>query len=138
MEKKEPIRPYFVQRASLRKYGADEMKGIDRLLSFDYMGSAEFEFGALNKSLLSIRDNIAAYDYFPLTIGNKQFTVFCKTEDKDEIAEVIKGLWEKKFRLKEWCDLEDVRTDHWWDIGNDFMFWKENESFTTEFKAVIG
>lgn len=53
-------------------------KGIDSLIKFDYMGSSEFEFGALPKSLTHIRDKIQNYsgkkfNFFELNSK----TIFC-------------------------------------------------------------
>lgn len=46
---------HYIQRCSPRI--DTSRKGIDALLSFDYMGSAEFEFGALGESAKWMRDN---------------------------------------------------------------------------------
>lgn len=46
---------FLVQRLEARKYGADRHKGIDRFFSMDYMGSSEFEWGALPKALKEMR-----------------------------------------------------------------------------------
>jgi len=32
---------------------------------------------------------------------------------------------------------EDQRNDFWWDIENDFMFWKKNDVFQSKFVSVI-
>lgn len=47
--------PTLVQRVSFRKEPSEHQKGIDRLFSFDYMGSSEFEFGALGAALRCMR-----------------------------------------------------------------------------------
>jgi hypothetical protein len=50
-----PFLPYLVQRMELRKYGAEDRKGVDRYFSMDYMGSSEFEWGALPNTLKVLR-----------------------------------------------------------------------------------
>lgn len=45
--------PYLVQRVSRRTFSGGT--GIDRHFTFDYMGSAEFEFGALPTALRQMR-----------------------------------------------------------------------------------
>lgn len=50
-----------IQRCGVRHAAHASMKkGIDRILSFDYMGSAEFEFGALAKAWKQLREQGAA------------------------------------------------------------------------------
>lgn len=45
----------MVQRLKIRDYRPDDHTGIDKDFSCDYMGSAEFEFGALPGALLAMR-----------------------------------------------------------------------------------
>ena len=144
MEAKEPIRPYLVQRAKF--YDNPSSKGIDGILRFDYMGSSEFEMGDLPRSLRRIRAAIGEFGYFPLEINEHEFVVFCKEADKELVFEAIRGLGERKFHLKEYCDLHNLvtndtflpcRNDMWWDIVNDFMVWKQNDEFTEKFRTAI-
>lgn len=138
--------PYLVQRAAFKSRDTAHGAGIDRLLRFDYMGSAEFEFGALPNSLRVIREKIGEYVYLPLEIKGKRFTVFCREVDSDQVIRHVKGLADNLYHLKEWCDLHRYvandtflksRNDHWWDIENHWMVWKENKEFTADFKIAI-
>jgi hypothetical protein len=117
--------PYLVQRATIKD---NEMKtGIDSILLFDYMGSSEFEWGALPKSLKEIRAQIADYVYqqFKVT-GRKQkpiklnkkdtlrhiwvdaefdpdvklITVFCHKDKIGEVQEYLDSLAANKHHLK--------------------------------------
>lgn len=141
---KEKVVPYLVQRCRFEK--REKMSGIDAILSFDYMGSAEFEFGALPKSLRAIREEIDRYVYFDVTIiDGKVVTVFCRSEMKDKMKDIIDGLASNNFRLKERCDLDVWMNDEksffisdcWWDIENHFFFWKKNDEFEKEFQERI-
>lgn len=136
------MRPYLIQRAKF--VNSPDQKGIDSILDFDYMGSAEFEFGALPQGLKRIRDNIHDYHLFEYVINNKKIAVFCKKENKHEICIIINGLADNKFYLKEYCDLfyytkekDAIRSDFWWDIGNDYMFWKFTPEFNDKFEKLI-
>ena len=51
--------PYLIQRGKFES--RDFKEGIDSILKFDYMGSSEFEWGALPKSLQAIRDKKEDY-----------------------------------------------------------------------------
>jgi hypothetical protein len=51
-----PFRPaYLIQRVEVYDEPIVQKTGVDRLFGFDYMGSAEFEFGALPKALREMR-----------------------------------------------------------------------------------
>lgn len=52
-----PYRPYLIHRVEC--HYAPENKGIMALCSYDDMGSAEFEFGAVSKALASTRQNLS-------------------------------------------------------------------------------
>jgi hypothetical protein len=129
--------PYLIQRA---KFQNRDRSGIDGLLRFDYMGCAEFEWNALPESLGRIREVIASYGQFDYSFENeKTITVFCKKEDLEKMPKILENLYENKYRLKEFCDLDfyvdgnQNHNDFWWDIKNDFMLWKKDDEFTTKF-----
>lgn len=132
---------YLIQRAKFRNN--PNKKGIDQILSFNYMGSAEFEFGALPQSLKRIRENFKDYMYSLYFINDKAITIFCKKSELSEILNTLEKLAKKEIRLKEWIDfpnwLNDKEhwNDFWWDIDNDFMFWEENKQFEEKFKQLI-
>lgn len=120
-------------------------KGIDSVLNFDYMGSAEFEFDALPQSLKRIRNEISDYHQYEFTLNGKKVNVFCNNKNYTEIYNMIKDLADDKYRLKEYCDFRHfiyfsphmLKSDFWWDIENDYMFWKFNPEFNTKFEKLI-
>ena len=138
-------KPYLIQRAKFenRPY----KKGIDQLLSFDYMGSSEFEWGALPKALKRVRENLADYVQFQYSFTKhpaKVVTVFCKKEQQDFVGSILEQLADREIRLKEYCDLdkyikgeEKYANDFWWDIDNDWFFWKFNADFDLKFKSAL-
>lgn len=142
--------PYLIQRAKFiieDEYTVNR-KGIDKLLGFDYMGSAEFEFGALPASLKRIRSDIKHYTQFQYSFlkhPEKVVTVLCKKNDKEEVCKILEELALNEIRLKERCDLSKFingktdrwDNDFWWDIDNDFMFWKFNPDFDIKFKTEL-
>jgi len=136
--------PYLIQRAKFEN--RDYKNGIDSILSFDYMGSSEFEFGALPKSLTRIRENIISYVYFDFVINQKVITVLCKESVKQEIDDYLINLSRRIYRLKEFSAFDDYikgdgyfkdKFDLWWDIENDLMFWKKDDTFEIKFKKEI-
>jgi hypothetical protein len=140
--------PYLVQRAKFQS--SDSKRGIDSILSFDYMGAAEFEWGSLPESLKRIRESLSKYVYFTYTLegtADKTVVIFCKDEDREQIPAFVEGLAVRAYRLQEHCDLADWvhpdnfssknPNDFWWDIEHDFIFWKEDPEFETKFKEAI-
>ena len=134
-------KPYLIQRAKFQKRTD---KGIDQLLKFDYMGSAEFEWGALLESLKRIRRRQEKYTQFEFTFENfedKPIMILCKKSDKEELPKILAQITDRELRLKEYCDLEDYLkgnkysgvSDFWWDIENDYFFWRSNEELNEEF-----
>jgi hypothetical protein len=141
--------PYLIQRAKFKDSDNNpSAKGIDKLLRFDYMGSAEFEFGALPKSLKRVRADIFKYVKFEYFFKNyssnykNSVTVFCKKEQKEFMPDILEQLAENKIRLKERCDLsqylkEENGNDFWWDVDNDWFFWKINPIFAKNFQEEL-
>ena len=138
------MKPYLIQRGTFKN--GDDRKGIDSIVSFDYMGSSEFEFGALPESLGRIRKSKDEYTYLDVLIKGKVISVFCKDSQKSEIKTYLEELAENKIRLKEFSAFDKYikndgyykdKFDFWWDIENDLMFWKKNTEFETKFKVEI-
>lgn len=141
--------PYLVQAAKFKDECESDGKGIDSILRMDYMGAAEFEFGALPASLKRIRANLSHYHYYTLVLSDEPkrvVTVFCAKGDEQVIMDAIESLTKDNIRLKARCDLKDwvnpgrfpyQRNDFWWDIDHDFMFWKDALHFKERFKKCI-
>ncbi len=122
--------PYLIQRCMLRD-NIGEITGFDSVFRSDYMGSAEFEFGALPKSLRRIVNqnwyvyptDTKAHD------GRGLFIVASATGQRDQIAPLIPQLIERKIRLKEVTRLKEALSGDewardvvlWWDIDNDWF-----------------
>lgn len=60
--------PYLIQRVSIERYPRVNATDVDKHFGFDYMGSAEFEFGALPKALRAMRAHVGEYLKEPLKI----------------------------------------------------------------------
>jgi hypothetical protein len=135
---------WLIQRGKFQN--RDFKSGIDSILSFDYMGSSEFEWGALPNSLKNIRKDLNEYTYLDVPIKDKVITVFCNDSQKSDIKIYLSQLAENKMTLKEFSAFDSYvnddgyykdKFDFWWDITNDLMFWKKNPEFELNFKNLI-
>ena len=137
------MKTYLIQRAEFKN--REEKKGIDSIISLDYMGSSEFEWGALPDSLKKIRSGYNDYVYLDVPIMDKVVTVFCKDFQKSEVKTYLTKLSKREMILKERIGFDlyinngddYLETDFWWDLDNDLMFWNKNPEFESKFKMVI-
>lgn len=131
---------------------------LKKIWRFDYMGSAEFEFGAIPKALNFIKENAKGYVlgkvnlpfiYEPLLpgkniSGNKDVFYICREEDEKEVTQRL-ALWAKNdspysLGLKEQTEfprsLASTSKDEsysicygWLELENHFMFFTDFEMF---------
>ncbi len=134
-------------KRNINSLGKKEINGIDDIVAFDYMGSAEFEWGSLPKSLRR------------MTINKEFYKVFVFNQYKDEHGNALKVYAPQVFfknvqkivdrlvvngsGLQEYCSLhehiiketenkEDLffnykdNRNFWWDIENDFFMFFEH------------
>lgn len=144
-------RLYLIQRAKIATPLAAETECLSKAVRFDYMGSAEFEFGALPDSLRAMRSNkkdLIARKIPTITQGEHQLRTFSYLNDA-EWALYVPMLEElrntDKVRLKERSQfsLPEMKRDEewaasmrarnknvyvpdpvnfWWDINHHVMF----------------
>lgn len=136
-------KPYLVQRIEVRKHGAEGRKGVDKHFDFDYMGSSEFEFGALPKALKAMR---AAKDatWSPTKIKHDGHVVwYVGPESLCQVArELFVGQLEDpyKARLKERTSIQNryginkfpreayyENLVGWWDILSTYALFTEKK-----------
>jgi hypothetical protein len=137
-EMKEDIRPYLIQRMKLRHQ--NEPTGFDQMWSLDYMGAAEFEYGALPQSLREITRELDRYVVTPvepkvIAHDGRRLYILSKTECVDDIQSLVPGLKDGTTHLKELTYLKESlfkpgsieasfshsKFDGWWDIENNYM-----------------
>jgi hypothetical protein len=129
-------RLWLIQRGTFKNVAKDEITGIDSLLNFHYMGSAEFEWGALPQSLRRIIEaNQGLYDFVEIeSIKDKESNtarVYCKREETSDAIESVKHLSKNDYGYKEFAGMnkyikEGIENSYrvcnfWWDVENDFF-----------------
>lgn len=137
MSKENPIRPYLIQTGKIKPITKPAIVGIDSLVDLHYMGSAEFEFGALPQSLHRVVNHLDTYEIVKTGIvnfENAQLFLICKPTDAEELTAILLTLRdEKPYRLKENIGLDANLSgkekadsywffDFWWDVENDYFF----------------
>jgi hypothetical protein len=142
--------PYLIQRAEIESPLAPVNTRLSQAVNMDYMGSAEFEFGALPKSFRRIEANADKFIMRKVTEimeGEACLRVWSSFDDK-EFEEYKLHLLRLRFPKTHGGIMntkESVRFEHdythgkfnitnfWWDIDNDVMF-----GFKKEFMNRVG
>lgn len=135
IEKDEIIPSYLIQRGKVNKFG-DEYNtyAVFDFVNLDYMGSSEFEWGALPKSLNHIYQNkdkfILKESDIQSADGRKLF-LFCHKDNYDYVENTFKHHIENNVRTKEYTDIKRAfkplnekdksEVNFWWDIEYCFM-----------------
>jgi hypothetical protein len=141
IEFKTIARPYLIQRGQFKDIKEETIAGLDSLISYDYMGSSEFEWGALPQSLKRMTSSWNTYGIFTVpkvhdADGLVPF-LLCRKSQAEDILVALKVFMEEEYpkdlRTKERVCLYDylnpkskydLRTDFWWDVtecDNDWM-----------------
>lgn len=129
-------KPWLIQRCKINKPMKNfKEKMLSQALEFDYMGSAEFEFGAIPRALASLRLVHSCCTLKHLPIINKggdalsMWGLFDSPDQAAQYAGFIADLLKGNLRLKERTMLEPHHWGHgnhgfdvWFDIENLVIF----------------
>lgn len=119
--------------------GPEAMDLLRPIFGFDYMGAAEFEFGAVPKSMSEIAKSIKEYGNHEVKLKDHIVYAFCKNKDINEIKKLIEDIYkdEYKLSLKEYPRLKDSLNEKeftsdiigWLELDNNFFFFKDKKAF---------
>jgi len=105
---------YLVQRIEFRENLA--RTGLDRFFLFDYIGSAEFEFGAMPQTLAVMRKRHVVLE----TSEHRGFRIVSPATKTDEAKAFIDDqLGPKKMRLKEASYIDKKSICGWWCLDEE-------------------
>lgn len=144
--------PWLVQRMKFEDRGG---KSFDGVLRLDYMGSAEYEFGAVPKSLKRITSradmleiiHVAGFhDYM-----NQKLYAISSLEKAEQYLQYFGQLVQETMPLKQRSEMKESSTgidfmgkhiedyrksDAWWDLDNDIM-WCYGKSNAKKIKDAV-
>ena len=130
---------------------------LKEIFRFDYMGSSEFEWGAVPKALSAIAENVNAYVAFDTRVNykykhyqigkdNEEFVgtgtvhVICRVADREDVVEKIKAFasdaWNQS--TKERVLLDEVLSGSskynddlagWLELDNGYLFFTDNDMY---------
>jgi hypothetical protein len=125
---------YLVQRLQAKRAPHSPAKGFDGYFSLDYMGSSEFEWGAIPKALKAMRERPVVVEPQTVSIDGLDWDIhFVGHEGVSAAGEAMEA-WaggserRRPFYGKEWPQFHEVltgqqsdyvRTNAWWDIENN-------------------
>lgn len=112
---------YYIQRISKRNKEKFEVRdwayGSSTFFSLDYMGSAEYEFGAVGDTFKFLREHVGEYEFktfdFKVDVFGKEkviklFAFIPKGVDVDYISNLFKKIYDYKHRTKEGTYIQDI------------------------------
>lgn len=133
---------YLIQRGKFRNNlkTATTLAGSSdhHLIDPDYMGAAEFEWGAIPKAYRRIMGQFEKYSLHVtdlVTVGGVPFCLYCRNDRYEVILDAIKKYLNEPYQLKEWSNMcshftatptddqyikHERQTNFWWciDIAN--------------------
>jgi len=123
---------YLVQRICAKKHSVGQSKGVDQYFSFDYMGSAEFEFGALPSALREMRalHAVKALSFKEIKVGDSSFGWFVGPEEKFDMAVMLvedQHNDRPALRHKEEPRMKDLNYIGWFVIDASFVIFRDSK-----------
>ena len=131
--------PYLIQRGNINKPLAAPNVRLSDAVNLDYMGSSEFEFGALAKSLRAFQGLTLKVRIVPDIVENDvplRVLSMLSDEEFEEYVQYLLSLRNEKsgkIHLQERSEFDpSTRSNHtidfWWDIQNHVM-WSFHKPF---------
>lgn len=144
---KKPTSAFLAKAEQVFGGGALQLKPeawalLQSIFGIDYMGAAEFEFGALPKSfqeLMRDSERLIAFEMSVTPFPDATVYVLCRKEHEVGAREIIELIAQDKLRLKESTYFQrafdptvqkgdlSTRTCGWYELNNGFFFFKDKE-----------
>lgn len=129
------LNPFLIQRCKVKTRNKADIKGIDSLFSFDYMGSSEFEFGALSRSLKNLCLRADNLESTKVSFSQKKRKTLWFVSDicnRVAVEMMVRQVADERHRTKEYVGIEAYLNgeeerrnyqsfDAWWDIDHHWV-----------------
>lgn len=136
--------PYLIQRGQIKN--SESFYRLSEVVKLDYMGSSEFEFGALPQSfkdMHSKKDSLKIHTVNSIRKNHKQPLLVYGSLSNDELKQYVEWLTkirnnDRSIHLKERArfNVDETTIDFWWDITNGIMF-SFNDNFMRSLPTYI-
>jgi hypothetical protein len=111
----------------------DYMQELNKVVTFDSMGAAEYEFGKLAASVLRIESNLSELIIDEISIDNYSLFVLAKKKDMEDAKDclmdlVLNSQFERYRQTKSAIYIDRMLVNNTedksggWDIDNDYIF----------------
>ena len=116
----------YIQRAKFRATPEESKTGVDRILTFEYMGSSEFEYD-LNKSVKFIRANFDRYLLTMIEVNKQIVHVFALEGQLQKAIDDVRKDALDKLQAKERTNFSkalahNCDTNLWWNIYDHYLY----------------
>lgn len=154
--KRFPKEKWILVDGKLAENASELRQGV---CDYDYMGSSEFEWGAIPKaikellvdsdSLIASKFEVKKEDFHLLPFHRSgkpkdtTFYIICRKGDEEEVKGRVLLLAQDKLQLKERTDIdrtfeEENRTQGWFELDNGFYFFTNREMWKGTFFLYTG
>ena len=123
---------YYIQRCFIHDYKKSEIVKPSSVLSYDYMGSAEFEFGTIRANALKVKHEIDDWNVFKTRFkahDGRGLFILCNKTQEGNVQKLIPEIISNRVQLKEPTYLQgtlDGNRDFthkwgaWWNLSQDW------------------
>jgi hypothetical protein len=140
---------YLIQRGTFKENISKDIVlcQLGNIVNWDYMGAAEFEFGAMSKAYTRILKDLDKYDFFftdkkSLT-NNKRLVLFCRKDRYDKVMEELELYIKEGYQLKEFSGIREHFSTNVCQFNLDFsqrfnFWWSYNVTFDEKNPELLG
>ncbi len=125
----DPLRVRLLQRGSVALQELSTVEGLDSVVDFDYMGSAEFEDGSMFRSLKRMLAGppVSANQTYYVAKDGRRLLVLCAKNRLSCTRESVINVVNRRVTLQELSrmdralDCDGTTVNFWWDIEHDWI-----------------
>jgi len=139
--------PWLIQRWKVKEKWKNSLK-VSEYLKQDYMGSAEFEFGAVPRFLRSFHERLPRLVYTSFKVNRHQLHILTVPEFLTQYHEFLEAMAKDRYavRLQERIGLQGILSndrsgyeedDFWTDLVNNVAIALEKEPLMNFKKAIV-